>query len=352
MGQIEYPPGTRQTVIEVVESEPFGGVDISQLGNAGSPITIQDDLDLAGSAIDDTTQGYLDLTGDGNDLRVGTGQSIEDGSGTKRFTIDSAYTGIRGTGGKGVFRVEGDTPTIFARSSSPFNITDQEGGFTAVQYDTDSGAGVLRTPNAGMRVEANGSPGSGEGLELRYIPSGQRALVRAYDTATASQTELDIRGNPLILRGTGGLVDMSNSAADLRLATGQAIEDGSGTKRFELNSNVTQMLKENGGRAFRGEDGNFQTIFTQSNTNFRIRDESGGFDAVEYTTSSSRPGTLELTNARLKTVTTAIQVKTNASGYDELTVNGENAGSGQTSIFSKNGEISVKDENGNETTIS
>ena len=187
------------------------------------------------------------------------------------------------------------------QTNDGFVIEDTTGAGTAVQYDTDTSAGVLRTPNAGIRVEDNGLVGSGNGLEFAY--NSTRALIRNFDYSDSSYGKLDIRGD---------LIDFSGNAANLRLATGQAIEDGSGNDRIEFDSNRTSLLDENGDRKFDAK-GNGEAQITVDGNQFYVYDLDMDARAFNYRPSSSTPGTLELTNANLDANNNAI---TNASSVE------------------------------------
>ena len=86
--------------------------------------------------------------------------------------------------------------------------------------------------------------------------------------------------------------------ADLRLDTGQDIEDGDGSRRFRLSSFGTAMFTPDDLIAFQGSTDNIE-INAHENRDVRIYDREGTFQALTYTTSTSAPGTFELTNATL-----------------------------------------------------
>lgn len=129
----------------------------------------------------------------------------------------------------------------------------------------------------------------------------------------------------------GGPFDLSQVNQDLRLPTGNSIEDGSGTARFGMTSGRTTMRYTNGDLAFNANDTHGIRLHARSD-NLRIRDDVGSFDAVSYFASSSAPGTLELTNADLNMNSNAIKNIdwTNSddgsgSGLDADTVDGKEA---------------------------
>ena len=96
-----------------------------------------------------------------------------------------------------------------------------------------------------------------------------------------------------------GDVEIPNG--NLRLDTGQSIEDGSGTSRIRLLGTETQFLQSGGTNEsyLRLRENSYARFYLTEGTPFQLRDENGGFTALEYQTSSSAPGTLELTNANL-----------------------------------------------------
>jgi len=238
--------------------------------------------------------------GSGTDLRLATGQAIEDGSGNTRFRLLANQTVVDNENGNTAIILKKSVGyRYFAESSAPFTIEDREGNFDGVQYDTDTSSGVLRTPNAGIAVQGNGTPSSGTGLEIVHVQTGERSIIRSYDRDNATREELQIEGDPLELVGYGGLIDASQSGADLRLASGQSIEDGSGAQRLQILSSQTILNTQNGNNAFVAKEGAANKINAYFDTPINIEDREGDFRAVKYLTSSSAPGTLELTNAVL-----------------------------------------------------
>ncbi len=97
----------------------------------------------------------------------------------------------------------------------------------------------------------------------------------------------------------GGPVEVLN--AGLRIPTGKSIQDGGGGDRLNILSNGTFLYDESGQTKFGTQDGSYTRIYADSSQPFYIRDQEGGFDAVEYSTSSSKPGTFKLSNSVLKT---------------------------------------------------
>jgi hypothetical protein len=235
-------------------------------------------------------------------LALGTGQAIEDGSGTSRLSIKGNRTQLLNEDGDLSLQLKGGSGhELVAYSNTPAGIYDSEGSFTAVQYDTDASAGVLRTPNAGIRVEDNGYvPSSGSGLDLRYVASNSQSYIRSYDAGNSDYDDLIIESGTLELVSRDGLIDLSDGGtnpANLRLAAGQSIEDGSGTRRVRLLSNGTFLENENGELGLELKEGIAHRITAQSNEPVEIFDREFTEVAVQYSTGD--PGTLELTNAEL-----------------------------------------------------
>jgi len=169
-----------------------------------------------------------------------------------------------------------------------FQLKNDSDGSTGVQYDDGKTPGVLRTPNAGMKVESGGAKAGGAGLEIRYTGDG---IIDAFDRDNSTRKDLLLRGS---------LIDMSTVAANLRLATGQSIEDGSGTDRITFKTNTTSIRDQGGKIRFTARSGNPTQIQVDDTTFFRMFDQEGGFTAYRYLPSASAPGTLELTNAGLR----------------------------------------------------
>jgi len=115
------------------------------------------DVDLKGNSLTDSTQDFLDLTGDGNNLRVASNQSIEDDSGTRRVSFASGETSLRDSAGKtGFVARDGGSTRIDAYNGQPLDIRDQEGAYDAVRYNTSATApGTFEFPNASIDMGGN-----------------------------------------------------------------------------------------------------------------------------------------------------------------------------------------------------
>jgi len=106
-------------------------------------------FNLNGNALTDTAQGYLDLTGDGNDLRLATGKAIEDESGNNRMEISSVRTRIGDEQGNKVISLNrGNYNQIVGYSDTPIIFKDGQGNFDGVTYTTGTSVGTLELTNA------------------------------------------------------------------------------------------------------------------------------------------------------------------------------------------------------------
>lgn len=121
-------------------------------------------------------------------------------------------------------------------------------------------------------------------------PSGSEAAVAL---ATTFSDTLTLDGSPSLIA--------NNS---VQVAKGKAIEDGDGTERFSIRAGGTEIKDENGDRFIRARSASDVTLFARSGQPIKFSDLEGGFEAAQYITSASSPGTLELTNADLKTANT------------------------------------------------
>jgi len=138
-------------------------------------------------------------------------------------------------------------------------------------------------------------------------------------------------------------IDMSNVSADLRLDTGRVIEDRSGNTRFELGTDRTDIRYEDGSALFRGERNNYARIYARSGAPFEIYDSALSTDTISYTTSSSGPGDLDLTNANINLSHSQTFKQSNSANIEI-----ENDGNGL--VYNNNStttNISRLDENGN-----
>lgn len=255
-----------------------------------------------------------------SDLQLQTGQALEDGSGTARASVGTNTTTLNDdTGTAGLTLESGVAYQHEARATEPVQIRDQQGGFTGVQYDTDSTQGTLSLPNASLDAQ--------NGIE----------------NSTASFVELP--------------------SDNLRLATGQSIEDGSGTTRVNLTTGTTDIHDTQGVIGLRILDGTTTLRVTSSSGSVNVFDDVGVFSAVEYKPSSSAPGTLSLDNAVLDaksrsprtstagtTFGSALNLAKNGSAQS-LQLSFENGNGEIGALRNQSGEMEAIDTQGNSTII-
>ncbi len=122
----------------------------------------------------------------------------------------------------------------------------------------------------------------------------------------------------------GGPVEIKNT--DLRLDTGQAIENGSGDDVYSLDGNGRPVMHTSTG-------------LNDGDLGWYVYDDAGSYSAFRYYVGSSAPGTLEFTNTYIdmsnEPITSVRRIQGNHiydGGYD--------AGSGQWKIQGHDGQIS------------
>ena len=131
---------------------------------------------------------------------------------------------------------------------------------------------------------------------LSLAPAASKLTIT--DTGIEGSTGLDFldSGSQYFKINEGGPVEVTGT--DLRLPTGNAIEDGSGNSRLTV-GDKTRLHDEVGNIVLQAWDSAHIRIQTRQGQPLEIRDSYGSFDAVSYLPSSSAPGTLELTKANL-----------------------------------------------------
>jgi len=152
--------------------------------------------------------------------------------------------------------------------------------------------GPVEVRNASLQIR------DGENIELRQDSSQSIDFRNRVSSGYVDLYDNKQDANSKFRVNAGGPVEVKNS--HLRLDSGRNIEDDSGNKRIEIQSNSTWILDETGqigSNSIGLRDGN--DLRLQSDEQITFRDENGGFNAVKYLPSSSAPGTLELTNADL-----------------------------------------------------
>lgn len=140
-------------------------------------------------------------------LNVATGQSIEDGFGTNRLSFFSDITQVNnGEGEKSIELNNNNRLALFARSNEPIVFRDNDGGFNAVRYITNSTTpGTLELSNAVLDanepaefadyrdLEPSSEPSTPSGDTLRLwvdqTDGNYKAKDSAGDTVTLITTE-------------------------------------------------------------------------------------------------------------------------------------------------------------------
>jgi len=235
-------------------------------------------------------------------LSISQGQSIRDASGTGRlFYLNGSTILTDETGTTGIRLASNDAIRLDARSGRTVDIQDEEGGFTALSYLSDSTSpGQLFLPN----------------VEI---------------------------------------------ATDLRFQTGQSLrETGGSTERMTLAPAGTFVNDDQGRTAFRASDA-VNRINVYSGGEFEVFDRDGGFQAFGYNPSSASPGTLSLDNALLVARGAAdaggetdvgIQLPSDpakASVSQKIVFTNDDGES--VRLFMENGELKATDDGANDTTL-
>jgi hypothetical protein len=286
--------------------------------------------------------GSLKIDGDAPNLRLVEEQAIEDDTGENRMFIGQGATILYDeTGTAAHYFEDGDRYRVRPNSTTPWVVEDAEGTFNAVQYITSaSPPGLLRLNNAELEVlgydirttsagsthtsytepdnatndtggaaitEFNAATGGGADSYATIAYQERNGEVGAgsgnlyFTTSETSPPDWSGGNTPssvaMVLINDGTL-DLSPGQNNLRLATGQSIEDGGENNRIDFRSSDTLLRSENGQVGIILSKGEENRIDAYSDTPFRLLDREGSFDAVQYDTDPST-GTLELTNAVL-----------------------------------------------------
>ncbi|MFP4038789.1 MAG: twin-arginine translocation signal domain-containing protein, partial [Candidatus Nanohaloarchaea archaeon] len=122
--------------------------------------------------------------------------------------------------------------------------------------------------------------------------------VSAYDIKSSDGLQVWSDGDELI-DASSAPVEILDS--NFRLPTGNAIEDGDGDSRIEIEDIGTILTESDDSHSFRAYSSNADRPRAEIEVEdrFELNDLNGGFAAVEYTTASDAPGTLELANSYL-----------------------------------------------------
>jgi len=398
-----------------VPDSALGTIENATLSNSSVTVSAGDGLksggsvSLGGSVTLDTEPADFAgtfLSDDGtDDLQVEIGRGLEnDGTGQIQFDEDTAYTftsaltidsgglvfdtdvatHIRDDAGNRRFRITTGNTSIFddqdnnslflsndltrfsVQSGKTWDIFDGPLNDPAVQYTPSSDGsspGTLELTNAdlnlrnnnilwdGVEIDSNG------GFDLFVdvasnvsfnIDSNNNSTKKSFKVRTDSSTGL-------FSVDDSGFVNIPNG--NLRLGTGQSIEDGSGQNRVELLSSITRLRSSSGvfPRIDLDKGLGVTRIHTgSSGTGFEMFDESGNFDAIKYQTSSTAPGTLRLENADLNLGNNSLKGALDAfftSTGSSSNVVIEFAGGGGGFYKNSNGDMVAQDENGNDTVL-
>lgn len=196
-----------------------------------------------------------------------------------------------------------------------------------LQLSTDYGE--IQDANGDPRLSMNHSTGT-----TTYF-SQQGGDVQFYDAQNSAY---------LMRVYSGGNVEVPNG--NLRLATGQSIEDGDGSNRVSFASSYTKI---------HNEDGQNPGIELNNDTHLQLRaayqaplvvyDNYGSFDAVKYLPNDSVPGIFETTNSELQT-NHGIKVEGSTRHSYAGIAAGANANNGHLMLDSNGGHLYLNwDEN-------
>jgi len=188
---------------------------------------------------------------------------------------------------------------------------------------------------------------------LQTIPlgSGTDADLDGTDLVDAAKTIWDTSVGALTQQvGTSsnrqdaylGQADANSVNTDeIRVATGQSIEDGSGNGRLRVGAAETALLAEDETNLISLQSGTKTQIAGNSTTPIILRDNEGSYDAVKYVTDSST-GTLKLMNAELEFSDNNHEVRWPiADGSEQPRI----------ATTGNNGEVYAIDDSGNQTTL-
>jgi len=208
------------------------------------------------------------------------------------------------------------------------------------------------TVTAGDGLKSGGSVSLGGSVTLDTEPADFAGAFLSDDGTDNLQVDI---GRGLENDGTGQIQFDEDTAytftagqtfdAGLSVATGQSIQDGGGTDRLGFDSRGTRIRDASDRVVFEGGTFDAVQINAGSNQPFKLRDREGSFPALEYTTDSSAPGTLELTNASLDMGSNIIDTSNRIRFPDK--------GGGFRPNIANNGqgEMTADDDDGNRTIL-
>jgi hypothetical protein len=290
-----------------------------------------------------------------DDITVQSGDSIDDDSGQARITLQGIDTLLYGGDGHKILHYNDDQYLrIQATDTAPWQVYDTADNNTVLEYDAandDFNVSVPLTLSSSATI--NGALDLGGALDLdgditakdgetiwdesnTYIPQGR--LQNDNITATAGDglkgggsTALgssftfnvepaDFAGNALTDDGADNLAVASGAIqtdeldlsigptwtgthqfdAGIRIQSGENIYDETGQARLSILGIDTLLYGGDGHTILDYNDDTHLRLSATNGAPFEIYDSEGGFDAVQYLTASSAPGTLNLINADLK----------------------------------------------------
>ena len=251
----------------------------------GHDITNVDNLDFGnGGTNDNVSRISIPNTGVGGDrLAVtdndGTGDILRfEDTGDLEIPNGKLSVGPISPSSQRLFEVQADSSQQYV-----MELDDSEGErqFRFRTDDSDGPSLWIQEPDGvgtNLKLSSTGSS---------YINGGKLGIGTSSPGAM-----LEVDGNVNI---TGEL----NASQGISINKENSIKDGSGTDRFEI-SDATIINNEDGNQILYGSEGVGTQLKAYSGTPFQIRDsQMGNSVAVEYTTSATSPGNLELTNTNL-----------------------------------------------------
>jgi len=175
--------------------------------------------------------------GSGTNLELEQGQSIQDDTGSNRVTVGSSDVAI-------------STLDVSTFSTTP-------------RFDQ------------GLQVE------EGEAIE---------------DDSGTSRVSINTSDVGISTADVGSFSTQPTFSSGLAVSAGQTIEDGNGTERLTIGSGATLLRDNAGSPVVRARNGANTELFALGGQPVVVADLEGSFDALAYSTSSTRPGTLSLLN--------------------------------------------------------
>lgn len=205
-----------------------------------------------------------------------------------------------GQGGSTIFFVEdGQQSVTFPAGIDP-QFPDGSEADPSISFNNDDDTGFWRIGADEIGLATNGT-------ERLRAGTGEIVVNEAgndYDTRIEGSGEANLlfvdAGNDRVGIGTGTpAAALELGSGDLRIPTGNAIEDGSGTQRLVIANGSTDITDQDGNRFFGAHVTNFTgnpaaVSEARSGEEITFIDRQGSFDALNYSTSASAPGTLTL----------------------------------------------------------